>query len=108
MSVLVDIASWICLVAGGSFCVIGTIGLNRMPDFFTRVHAASVTDTVGAGLVLIGLMLQAGLTLVTVKLGFMGLLLFFVSPTATHALAKAALARGLKPRLHEEVSSSKP
>jgi len=104
MSVLVDIASWICLLAGGSFCVIGTIGINRMPDFFTRMHAASVTDTVGAGLVLIGLMLQAGWTLVTVKLLFMGLLIFFASPTATHALAKAALARGLKPRLHEENS----
>jgi multicomponent Na+:H+ antiporter subunit G len=107
MSVLVDIASWICLVAGGSFCVIGTIGINRMPDFFTRMHAASVTDTVGAGLVLLGLMLQAGWTLIAVKLLFMGLLIFFASPTATHALAKAALARGLKPRLHGEDSSSK-
>ena len=108
MNVLVDIASWICLVAGGSFCVIGTVGLIRMPDFFARVHAASVIDTVGAGLVLLGLMLQAGWTLVTVKLVFMGLLLFFATPTATHALAKAALAHGLKPRLHEEDSSSKP
>ena len=108
MSVAVDIASWICLLAGGSFCVIGTIGINRMPDFFTRMHAASVTDTVGAGLVLLGLMLQAGWTLITVKLLFMGLLIFFATPTATHALAKAALARGLKPRLHEEDSSSKP
>jgi multicomponent Na+:H+ antiporter subunit G len=108
MSVLVDIASWTCLVAGGSFCVIGAIGLNRMPDFFTRVHAASITDTVGAGLVLVGLMLQVGWTLVTVKLIFIGLLIFFASPTATHALVKAARTRGLQPRLQEEDSSSKP
>ena len=107
MAWLVDIASWICLVAGGFFCVVGTIGLNRMPDFFTRMHAASVTDTVGAGLVLLGLMLQAGWTLVMVKLVFLGLLMFFASPAAAHALAKAALARGVKPRLHEEDPPSK-
>ncbi|MBK6972519.1 MAG: monovalent cation/H(+) antiporter subunit G [Sterolibacteriaceae bacterium] len=107
MAGLVDIASWICLVAGGFFSIVGTIGLNRMPDFFTRMHAASVTDTLGAGLVLLGLMLQAGWTLVMVKLVFLGLLMFFASPAAAHALAKAALARGLKPRLHEEDPSSK-
>ena len=108
MSTLVDIASWACLLAGGSFCIIGSIGLNRMPDFFPRMHAASVTDTLGAGLLLLGLILQAGWTLVMVKLVFIGLMIFFASPTATHALAKAALARGLRPQLHEEDSSSKP
>ena len=107
MSMPVDIASWICLVAGGCFCIVGTIGLNRMPDLFTRMHAAGITDTVGAGLVLLGLMLQAGWTLVMVKLVFIGLLIFFTSPAATHALAKAALARGVKPLLHEEDPTSK-
>ena len=106
-SLLLDILSWFCLLAGGLFCVIGALGLLRMPDFYTRAHAASVTDTLGAGLVLLGLMLQAGWTLVTVKLVFLGLLMFFASPAAAHALAKAALARGLKPRLHEEDPSSK-
>jgi multicomponent Na+:H+ antiporter subunit G len=108
MSAAVDIASWICLVVGGCFCIVSTIGLNRMPDFFTRVHAAGITDTVGAGLVLLGLMLQAGLTLVMVKLAFIGLLIFFNSPAATHALAKAALAHGMKPLLHEEDPPSHP
>lgn len=107
MSAPVDIASWFCLVAGGCFCIVGTIGLNRMPDFFTRMHAAGITDTVGAGLVLLGLMLQAGWTLVMVKLAFIGLLIFFTSPAATHALAKAALAHGVKPLLHEEDPTSK-
>lgn len=97
----IDIASWFCLVVGGLFCIVGAIGLNRMPDLFTRMHAASITDTLGAGLVLLGLVLQAGWTLVMVKLVFLGLLIFFASPAATHALAKAALARGVKPRLHE-------
>jgi multicomponent Na+:H+ antiporter subunit G len=108
MATLIDIASWILLVTGGAFCIIGAIGLNRMPDFFTRMHAASVVDTVGAGFVLLGLMLQAGWSLSTVKLVFIALLLFFTSPTATHALAKAARARGIKPLLHEEDAPSKP
>ena len=103
----VDTASWICLLAGGCFCIVGTIGLNRMPDLFTRMHAAGITDTVGAGLVLLGLMLQAGWSLVMVKLAFIGVLIFFTSPAATHALAKAALARGLKPLLQEEDPASK-
>ncbi len=107
MSFLIDSASWICLVVGGAFCIVGTIGLNRMPDFFTRMHASSVTDTAGAGFMLLGLMLQAGWTLVMVKLVFVALMIFFASPTATHALANAALARGLKPRLHEEEPTSK-
>ena len=96
MALLVEFASWVCLVAGGFFCIVGTIGLNRMPDFFTRMHAASVTDTLGAGI---------NVPIRTVV--FLGLLMFVASPAAAHALAKAALARGLKPRLHEEDPSSK-
>jgi multicomponent Na+:H+ antiporter subunit G len=78
-----------------------------MPDFYTRMHAASLIDTLGAGLILAGLMMQAGLTLVTVKLLMVGLLLFFASPTATHAIARAAMGRGLKPLLHKKDESSK-
>ena len=97
MNILLDSISWVCLVTGGVVSVIGAVGLVRMPSFFTRMHAASLIDTLGAGLILLGLMLQAGLTLVTVKLAVMGLLLLFASPTATHALAKAAVARGVDP-----------
>jgi multicomponent Na+:H+ antiporter subunit G len=104
----VDAVSWSCLVVGGVFCVIGAIGLLRMPDFYTRMHAASVIDTLGAGFILLGLMLQSGLTLVAAKLLMVGLLIFFASPTATHALARAAMARGLQPLLHrDEEPSSK-
>lgn len=114
MSLFVDALSWVLLSAGGFFCVVGAVGLLRMPDFYTRMHAASVIETLGAGLILLGLMLQAGLTLVAVKLLMVGVLIFFVSPTATHALARAALARGLQPLLQEplprdaEGSPSKP
>lgn len=97
MSALLDVASWALLLAGGASCVIGGVGLLRMPDFYTRIHAASVSDALGAGLVLAGLVLQAGWTLVAAKLLVVGLLVFFTSPAATHALARAALERGLEP-----------
>ena len=117
MSAVIDLLSAVCLAAGAFFCLVGGIGLVRMPDFFTRVHAASVTETLGAGLVLLGLILKAGLTLVAAKLAFIGVLIYFASPTASHALAKAALIAGIKPKLAEpiadqssehEVGSSKP
>ena len=97
MNILADALSWLCLVAGGIFCLIGGVGLVRMPSFFTRMHAASLIDSLGAFLILAGLGVQAGFTLVTLKLAVMGLLLLFASPTATHALAKAAMARGIDP-----------
>ncbi len=108
MSVAIDALSWLCLAGGGLFSIIGALGLIRMPDFFTRMHAASVTDTIGAGLLLIGLVLQAGFTLIAVKLLFLGLFIFFTSPAATHALAKAARARGLEPLLAPGDETSKP
>lgn len=101
MNAAIDVLSWICLVAGGFFCVVGAVGMLRMPDFFTRMHAASVIETLGAGLILLGLMFQAGFTLVTVKLAMIGLLIFFASPAATHALARAAMHRGQQPLLAE-------
>lgn len=99
MSLAVDALSWVFLLVGGFFCVVGAVGLVRMPDFYTRMHAASVTDTLGVGFLLLGLILQAGFTLVAAKLVFIGLLFYFASPTATHALAKAAMTRGLRPLL---------
>jgi multicomponent Na+:H+ antiporter subunit G len=99
MTLAVDLLSWILLVGGGVFSIIGGIGLLRMPDVFTRMHAASLVDTLGAGMILLGLLLQAGFTLIGVKLLFLGLFIFFASPAATHALVKAALARGVQPQL---------
>ena len=60
MTLLVDIASWILLLGGGFFLLVGGIGVLRLPDIFTRMHAAGITDTLGAGLVLLGLIVQAG------------------------------------------------
>ncbi len=107
MTLLLDIASWSLIVIGSAFCVIGATGLLRMPDFFTRMHAASVVDTLGAAFILLGLILQAGFSLVAVKLLAIGVLLFFTSPVSTHALARAALARGVEPVLAKGEPSSK-
>ncbi len=97
MSMALDVLSWALILSGSAFCVTGALGLIRLQYFFPRTHAASVIDSAGAGLLLLGLLLQAGWTLVTVKLIVIGVLIFFTSPTATHALANAALARGLSP-----------
>ena len=96
--------SWFCLISGGFFCVVGGIGMLRMPDLYTRLHASSVIESLGAGLILLGLMLQAGLSLITLKLLTLLLLLFIASPTATYAIARVAMLRGLKPILHDKDS----
>ena len=90
-----EIAVWVCLIAGSGFSIIGGIGMIRMPDFYTRSHAASITDTMGATLILLGLGLHSGLNLVTVKLFMIFLFLYLTSPTAAHALVKAAYSKGL-------------
>lgn len=93
------VISWACILGGALFALIGGVGLHRFPDFFTRLHAAGITDTLGAGLILLGLMIQGGLTLVTGKLILILGFLVFTSPTATHALAKAALHGKQRPLL---------
>ena len=99
MNTMIDLLSWVSLVAGSFFLIIGTIGLIRLPDFFTRLHAASVVDTFGCILIMMGLMLQAGFSLITVKLILIVIFILFTSPTAAHALAKAALHGEVKPLL---------
>lgn len=91
-----DIASWVLLVLGSFLVVVGALGIVRLPDFFTRLHAAGVTDTLGAELIVLGMMLQAGLSLIAVKLFLIGAFLFFTSPTATHAIANAAYVAGMR------------
>lgn len=97
--IVLDTASWFFLVVGALLAVAGGIGMLRLPDFYTRMHAASVTDTGGMMLILLGLALQAGWSLVAAKLGLIAVFLLFTSPTATHALAHAALRAGVRPRL---------
>ena len=92
---LLDIVSSILLIAGVFFGLSGAIGLFKFPDFFTRVHAASVTDSIAAILIIAGLLLQTSFDLNTAKLLFVLAFLMITSPTASHALAKSARHGGL-------------
>jgi multicomponent Na+:H+ antiporter subunit G len=97
MTWLVDIASWVLLSLGGAFVFIGGIGALRMPNLYTRMHAASLTDTMGAMLVIAGVMLQSGASLATIKLAAILLFLLLTSPVASNTLASAALLAGVRP-----------
>jgi multicomponent Na+:H+ antiporter subunit G len=99
---VINVASSALILAGSFFIVVGAIGLVRMPDVYTRMHAASVTETLGAGFLFIGLMMQAGFGLVALKLLFILVVFFFIGPVATHALAQAALHAGIAPQLAED------
>jgi multicomponent Na+:H+ antiporter subunit G len=87
------------VLAGAAFAFSGGVGLLRLPDFYTRTHAAGVTDTAGAGLLLLGLLLQADSAATGVRLIMILVFLLITSPTATHILAQTALKDGLKPLL---------
>ena len=102
MSLLVQVLADVCLVAGGVLCITGGIGLLRMPDFFARVHAAGVTETLATPLLLIGLMLQMEWSLDLVKVMIIIALILATNPTATHSMAKAALHGGERPLVADD------
>ncbi|PHS42049.1 MAG: cation:proton antiporter [Robiginitomaculum sp.] len=87
------------MIAGVFFVIAGAIGVIRLPDFYTRMHAAGVTDTLGAELIIFGLIVQAGFSQTSLKLVLIAFFLFLTSPTATHAVVGAAWQSGLKPKL---------
>jgi multicomponent Na+:H+ antiporter subunit G len=102
MRFALDIAAWIFLIGGSFFVVVGGIGLLRLPDFYTRLHGGGITDTMGAGLILTGLMFQATDWLIVFKLVMILFFLLLTSPTSAHALSKSARADGIRPLLAEE------
>lgn len=103
---IIDILSGIFLVTGGLLGIIGGLGIYRFPDFYSRLHAAGITDTLCAFLILFGLALQAGISLDLFKLFLIFLFLFLTSPTASHALANAAMHSGLKAKLDGDGSEN--
>jgi multicomponent Na+:H+ antiporter subunit G len=99
MNEAVTIAGGALVLAGGLFSVLGAAGVLRFPDVYTRIHAASVTDTGAALLMILGFIVLSGFSLVTLKLVLLGVLLFLATATASHALANAAYGSGLWPWL---------
>ena len=111
MNLLLDILSGLCLGVGSLLCITGGIGLLRLPDFFCRLHAASINETLGTPLILLGLVLQTGFDLTSAKLILIALFILATNPTATHAMSRAALHAGEKPvgkGQAPEQSSSRP
>jgi multicomponent Na+:H+ antiporter subunit G len=97
MTAILELLSNLCLLLGGVLCITGGVGLLRMPDFFSRVHASGVTETLAAPLLLIGLLLQMEWSLDSVKVILILILVLATNPTATHAMAKATLHGGQRP-----------
>lgn len=101
MSLLVHLVCWPLALIGCVFVVSGAIGLVRMPDLYTRLHTASVTDTGGTLLIVLALLVHAIFTfadpMAAIKLLLIAGFTLFTAPTASHALAKAALLSGCVP-----------
>ncbi len=104
MELLINILSSILLFIGVFLGISGAIGLFRFPDFYTRMHAAGITDTLCTACIIFGLVLQAGFSLIAVKLIFILLFTWYTSPAATHALIKAAYKTGLQPLLRKDAA----
>jgi multicomponent Na+:H+ antiporter subunit G len=103
MEPVAEVLTWVFIAAGSAFLLVGGIGILRFPDFYSRIHPAGITDTMGAWLVLVGLMFASESWLVTAKLVMLLLFLAITSPLAGHALAKAAYMRGLRPMLGHDL-----
>ena len=97
METVFEILSGVSLFLGVIALLVGSLGLLRLPDVFSRVHAVGMIDTAGAGFILLGMLFHTGLTLVGVKLIAVAIFLFFPSPIATHAVAQVAFKNGVKP-----------
>ncbi len=95
------------LLIGGGFAIIGGIGLVRFPDVYTRLHAGGITDTIAPLLIIGGLIIQSGLTLLSFKLLLILLFLLFTTPTASHATVRAAMAAGIQPLAETEPSKGR-
>ena len=105
MDMVINTASWGFIIGGCIFCLVGGLGLIRLPDMFARMHGASLIDTMGIGLILIGLMFQAGFTLITGKLILILIFVFFTGPTSTYALSRAAINGDLIAKVEDDDSS---
>lgn len=108
-ALLIDVVSWAFFLGGAFFLFVGSLGMLRLPDFWARLHAASIIDSAGVGLILAGMMLQTGFTLVTVKTLIIVGFLLITGPTATHAVANAAFVSGSRPQdIVEDATVEKP
>lgn len=107
MDTLLNISSALFLLIGSFLCLSGGVGILRFPDLYTRMHAVGVTETLATAMILIGLILHNPDFLVDVKLLIILLMTLFISPTASHTLAKAAIHNDLMPVLDKKEDNEK-
>lgn len=101
LDLVIEALSWILILSGSAFTIVGAIGTLRFPNFWSRLHAASVSESAGMILLVVGMCLQAGATLITVKLLIIAAFIFITGPTSTHAVANAAHVSGATPESDE-------
>ncbi|WP_247728464.1 monovalent cation/H(+) antiporter subunit G [Halovivax limisalsi] len=95
---MVELAVVSVLVAGGLFfAFVSAVGLYRLPDLYTRAHAASKSDTLGAVLSLAAVAVAFGADVATIKVGMLAIFMLVTSPTAAHAIARAAHEQDIEP-----------
>jgi len=104
---IISLLSDICLLLGGFFTLTGALGLLRFPNFYSRLHAASVTESLAAPLLITGVILDTGLTLDSAKLVLIILIMVIANPTITHALCRAAAHGGVNPEMRLKSSEKK-
>ena len=97
MELILDIFTSICFFIGSLSIIIGACGLIKLPDVFSRIHAAGMIDTAGASFIILGMILQSGFSLITAKLVFIGIFIFFTSPITGHVTANLARKKGVTP-----------
>ena len=102
MSLMISILSGAFTGVGVIALIVGSLGLVRLPDLYSRTHAVGMMDTAGVGFIILGLIIYEGLTLISFKLALIGIFLFFTSPIATHAVAQVAYRSGLKPLVDDD------
>lgn len=106
---MAEFTYWLALAmicAGGLALIIGAIGLVRLPDVYSRIHAAGIIDTAGAALMIFGMCLLSPSWLITLKLVMIGIFLFFTSPISGHAIAQVAQSQGIKPLARDKSASA--
>ncbi len=108
IGVLLDWVSWACLLGGSFFILVSSLAVLWLPDFFSRIHGAGITDSMGAALILSGLACQGEGWLIAVKLFLVLLFLKLTGPVTVHALARTAYRQRLKPVLAEEIDHHRP
>ena len=94
---IINLASMLSLIIGIFFIITGSFGLLRLPDVFSRIHAAGMIDTAGAAFIILGMILQSGFSIITAKLVFVGIFIFFTSPITGHVTANLARKKGVNP-----------